>query len=95
MAMNVEIKCINKDDRYDPYDSIKNVGGTNSDETRWSLSLANAISGVESGKYSFFVKQGGRIVDVVVAKSAYGNKYLKTEDDDYKTNNLLSLPECP
>lgn len=32
---------------------------------------------------------------VVVARSAAGNKYLKTEADGDAPNNLLSLPECP
>ncbi|MGO7416641.1 DUF3892 domain-containing protein [Rhizobium ruizarguesonis] len=29
------------------------------------------------------------------AKSAAGNKYLKTTADGDQPNNLLSLPECP
>jgi len=33
-------------------------------------------------------------VDVVVAKSQYGHKYLKTVADGEQPNNLLSLPEC-
>jgi hypothetical protein len=34
-------------------------------------------------------------VDVIVAVSAAGNKYLKTTADSEQPNNLLALPECP
>ena len=36
----------------------------------------------------------GQIVDVIVAISRFGNKYLKTEADGEQPNNLLSLYEC-
>jgi hypothetical protein len=38
---------------------------------------------------------GGQTVWVIVARSAAGNKYLKTQNDGEQPNNLLSLPECP
>ncbi|HFR4624887.1 DUF3892 domain-containing protein [Klebsiella pneumoniae] len=31
---------------------------------------------------------------MIVAVSASGNKYLKTQNDGEQPNNLLSLPEC-
>jgi hypothetical protein len=93
--MTIEIKCINKDDRYDPYESIQYIGGINPDGKAWKLSLAKAVAGVEDGTYSFYVYRGGKSVNVIVALSGAGNKYLKTVDDDYKSNNLLTLPECP
>ena len=43
---------------------------------------------------AFAVKAGSRIVDVIVAVSRYGNKYLKTVSDGDHPNNLLSLYEC-
>ena len=52
---------------------------------------------IEQNTYGeFYVdRPHGDRVKLVVAKSAQGNKYVKTESDGDQPNNLLSLPECP
>lgn len=96
MVQNVEITCINKDDRYDPFERIRAIGGVNSDGTRWRLPLQDAINGIEDGKWTFYVSRPeGDTVWVEIAVSRAGNQYLKTEADGDRPNNLLSLPECP
>lgn len=95
MANDVEIKCINKSDRTNAHERIKNVGGINSDGNRWRLSESDAIAGIKAGKWKFWTQGGGKSVSVVVAKSQAGHEYLKTEPDGVQPNNLLSLPECP
>lgn len=94
MAESVQIMCINKSDRYNPHERIINVGGVHGGQ-RWKVSQPEAIKGIESGKWKFYVSVGGQSVWVIVAVSAHGNKYLKTRNDGDHPNNLLSLPECP
>lgn len=92
----VRIQCINKTDRGSAHERIRAIGGLNPDGTRWRLNLDDAIQGVESGKWKFYVERPvGDRVWVVVATSAAGHKYLKTTADGDQPNNLLSLPECP
>lgn len=94
MASKLQITCINKSDRQNPHERITHIGGKNADGTTWKLSLADAIKGIEDGKWSFYVSQNGQAVNVIIAKSRYGHKYLKTAADGEQPNNLLSLPEC-
>ena len=93
MPKTAEIKCINKDDRMDPYERITHVGGYGT--SQWKLTQRDAIGMIERGEWGFFVTAGGNPVWVVVAISRFGNKYLKTQADGDEPNNLLSLPECP
>lgn len=95
MASRVRISCINKTNRFDPHDRIRSVGGVNADGTNWKLTEDEAIAGIEDGRWDFYVQQAGRTVDVIVARSAAGHKYLKTVADGIQPDNLLSLPECP
>ena len=94
MPYYIQISCINKSDRFSPHERIRAVGGRSSNGTAWTLSQEDAIAGIESGKWSFWVSVGVRRVGVVVAASAFGNKYLETEADGDQPNYLLSLPEC-
>jgi uncharacterized protein DUF3892 len=94
--MAIEVRCINKSDRTNPHERIRSIGGTNADGTRWKLTQPEAVEGIQSGKWSFYVERpSGDRVAVVVARSAYGNLYIKTEADGDQPNNLLALPECP
>jgi hypothetical protein len=93
MANAYRITCINKYPRQDPHRHITHIGGV--DGNRWKLSEQEAIDGIRQGKWTFYVHVGTHTVNVVIARSAAGHDYLKTEADGYRPDNLLSLPECP
>ena len=95
MAQILEVTCINKSDRENPYERITHIGGGETILSSWRRTQEEAIAGIEGGNSQFFVRRDGKRVWVIVAVSRHGNKYLKTEADGEQPNNLLSLPECP
>lgn len=95
MTVEVQIQFINKDPRNDTHHPIRSVGGVHNDTTSWKFELQVAVRHVKMGTYKFFTYVNGFKTGVVVAKSAWGNEYLKTEKDTTYVDNLLSLPEFP
>ena len=96
MATSLRIRCIHKRERQNPGEHITHIGGINSDMTRWKLTEENAIAGIESDKWTFYVERPeGHRIGVIIARSPHGRKYLKTIADGEVPNNLLSLTECP
>jgi Protein of unknown function (DUF3892) len=95
MATKLQIKCINKTDRYDAHERIKAVGGGTNDQ-QWKHTQEQAIKWIEDGTFAYYVvNKEGKEIAVIVATSRYGHKYIKTEADDEQPDNLLNLPECP
>lgn len=88
------IRCINKDDRQNPYERIINLGGTTASGGTWKATQKEVIQMIDAGTHSFYVEIDGDRVNVITAISRYKNKYVKTEADGDEPNNLLSLPEC-
>jgi len=93
MANRYQVTCITKSDRTNPHERITHIGGVGNGE-RWRLTLEEAIQGIKSGRWAFYVSQGGHTVDVIVARSRYGHDYLKTTADGEQPDNLLALPQC-
>jgi hypothetical protein len=88
-----QVVCIRKQGpNYAPHERITHVGVGNA----WSptiLTQEDVIRRITSSSDSFYVSNGGRTVEVIVAYHN-GRPYLKTQADGYEPNNLLSLPEC-
>lgn len=97
MAQRLQILCISKQDKTNPHERITSIGGKNANGSSWSVSQEDAISGIETGKWAFFVHQRttqGTFEANVIVASRNGRKYLKTVNDGESPDNLLSLPQC-
>ena len=94
MAIDVQVRCINKRNRPGPHERIQNIGGINADGGRWKLSEEEAIAGKKAGKWTFYTNVSGRRAYVRIGRHL-GREYLTTEPDGQQPNNLLALPECP
>lgn len=92
--VRARIHCIVKTDRQNPHERIQYIGGINPDGGRWKVTQPEAIQKMESGEWEFYVEEGGKTVDVVVA-THNENKYIKTKPDGIQPDNLLALPTCP
>jgi len=95
VAADIEIMCINKTTRQCLHERIRSIGGVHPDGSSWMLSQPQAIAEIDACKANFFVSTDNQVVRVVVATTAAGHKYLKTEHDDEHPDTLLSLPENP
>lgn len=98
MAGRFQITCIIKPgDPQSPIEHITHVGGFGT--SQWTLEVEEVIRRIESrgsDHEDFFVKVGKYEADVFVVDPGRGRrKYIKTEPDSTKVDNLLSLPKCP
>ena len=96
MATQYEVDCMRKTNGTAAHDVISHIGGPNNGSgLRWIERVAKAIEMIEQGQWQLWVRVNGQAVWVVVATSAGGHKYLRTQADATTVNNLLSLKSCP
>lgn len=95
----LQVTCSSKRSLMDGQKRVSGIGGLE-DGNVWAISRAQAAEFIISGQKSFFVAaRNGRIVEVEAVKGGYANGrpwfYLQTQSDQDRTNNLLTLPDCP
>ncbi len=96
MATRHRVRCIHRTDRPEPHERIHAIGGTNRDGSTWKLTQAEAIRGVEEGRWAFYLEcEAGAKLELVVAVDDLGRRHLETSDDSQRAGGLLGLPECP
>ncbi|MGF6736183.1 hypothetical protein OKW50_008356 [Paraburkholderia youngii] len=94
MAQRIQVLCIRKTKKQSRHEAISHIGGKNPDGSRWKISEKDAINGIETGRWSFYVVGGGQTADVLVWQTPQGQKFLRTGHDVTIADNLLSLPQC-
>jgi hypothetical protein len=75
-------------------DRITHLGGKSEKGRVWRLTLAEVIEGILSGKWAFYIEDGGQRRNLVVSINSRGSKYIKAESDASDDSALLQLPEC-
>lgn len=94
MATRKQVNCINKKgEHHDPHERIEKIGGVYNGSRQKALE-SSAIFNIKYGLEEYYVSVNGKSINLIIGNQN-GREYLKTEDDNYAPNNLLSLPECP
>lgn len=75
----------------DPLERVENIGGMNSDRTRWTLSQIAAIAAIEAGTDEFVVHDSAQQPVKLVVLNQGGQKYLQSEREKTHRDDLLSL----
>jgi hypothetical protein len=83
-----------RDPSREPQSQIQSIGGERRDGTQWRISVAEAISQIESFNETYYVNIGGFTPNLVVA-CVRGKKFLKTTNEKDLPLILLSLPDFP
>lgn len=86
---DVQVTCINKQPRNDPYEGITHLGGAT-----WHWTRQQVIDSIEAKTNTFYTFVANNRGDIGVVNGANG-KYLRTYADGKWNDNLLALPECP
>lgn len=95
MTSRLRVECVAKTNHQNAHERIKAIGG-GPPGLRWKYTQEDAITWTKDGTFVYYVvNQQGKEIEVIVAMSRCGHKYLKTNADDEQPDNLLNLPECP
>jgi hypothetical protein len=91
MTIRYQILCVSKKS-VGGIQTITHIGGKNPLGQLWSLGVEEAIEGIHSGKWDFFINHERNTYGIQINESEGG---LKTITFGSGTNLLLDLPECP
>jgi len=94
MAQRHRVRCIVRSEQGDSSTRIAAIGGLNLNNTRWQVSVAEAIAGIEARQWVFYIIVHGRQVDLVIDERD-GQRYLRARNDGIEPLHLLRLPDCP
>jgi len=95
MASRLLVECIQRTDRQGAHERIKAIGG-GLPGCRWKHAQQYAVMWIEDGTFEYYVvNEEEKIINLIVAESQSGQKYLKTEADGEQPHQLMKLPECP
>lgn len=72
---------------------ITHIGGVNGNGDKWNISVREAIEGIKSGTFEFFIVE--QFDEINVRITGETEKTLTATGQGYLHNLLLDLPDCP
>ena len=80
--------------RHDRHYGIDRICGhfEDEDQTQW-FSATKVMRMIDRGEHSFVTQVGGEEAKIEVVEGHYG-RYLRTNPDESRRDNLISLPSC-
>ncbi|MCE7056285.1 DUF3892 domain-containing protein [Algoriphagus sp. AGSA1] len=72
---------------------ITHIGGVNGTGEKWNISVKEAVDGIMSGAFEFYIVEQFEEINVQVTGEI--EKSLTAKGQGYLHNLLLDLPDCP
>lgn len=90
-----QVTCISKDNGHheDLHLVISHLNWKDENGKFWRSTRLQMVEFVERDGIAYVEDRFG-VAKLIVRKSSWGNKYVKTISDGRETDNLLNLPEC-
>lgn len=95
MTARFQVRFTRKGTGTQPQERVTAIGGLDPHAILWSLTGDEAVAGVESGEWSFFVRGADGETEIVVASTTRSDKYLKAACDKEQPETLINLPSFP
>ncbi len=94
MANSHEILFVRRNLSKQSISDITHIGGRLKEGAEWSIPSEEAIKGIQSGRFEFYIhNDSGEVEKLVVARHRRYGTYLKAEKDSDRPQKLLSLPQ--
>jgi hypothetical protein len=96
MAYRLQVSCVIRSQEKEPNLYLRAIGGEIRDGGCWLLSQQDAIKGLDSGRWSFFLKdEYGVERAIVVGENDDRQRFLKVEGEGQTPERLLRLKPFP
>jgi len=85
---DVQVTCVNKQPRFDPYEGITHLGGYG-----WRWTRQEVIDSINARTNTFYTNVNNVRAEIGVVNGPNGD-YVRTYADGLWNDNLLALFEC-
>ncbi len=92
MASEYDVDAVGKRDGANPYEAITHLYVRSYGDTLMPIPLADAIEGIQCGRFIYYVKNGDKREKLRIARSPYNRFYLTVASDTREPRTLLALP---